>query len=236
MSAAGARSVRVDRAVAVHQHLVAQAHEEHRGHHRDVRNGPHHLERGPDRVGGGVSRPGDHAVGSPARPSSSRSRTVHHQVRARSKSTPLCRRRSWYSAANRSRSPSSNGLSRRAPERSTPSIAARAWTAGVTQDGEVRDPAAQHDVRGLEDAVVVPLGQDDVTPVGHGEVEQVVLEHQRRDGVAARDLEPVEQGVPVDVLVEQRERGRDLARRVLVQAPASVVARSRSPSCRSRSR
>ena len=99
--------------------------------------------------------------------------------------------------------------------------------AGVPQDGEVRDPAAQHDVRGLEDAVVVTLGQDDVTPVGHGEVEQLVLEHQRRDRVAARDLEPVEQGVPVDVLVEQRERGRDLARRVLVQATAKRGERGR---------
>ena len=98
---------------------------------------------------------------------------------------------------------------------------------GVAQDGEVRDPAAQHDVRGLEDAVVVPLGQDDVPPVGHGEVEQVVLEHQRRDHVAARDLEPVQQGVTVDVLVEQRERGRDLARRVLVQASAKRGERGR---------
>ena len=49
--------------------------------------------------------------------------------RARSRSTPLCWRRAWYSAPNRSRSSPSLGLTTRAPARSTPSIAARAWMA-----------------------------------------------------------------------------------------------------------
>ena len=55
--------VRVDRAVAVDEHLVLQAHEEHRGDDRDPRHGLHDLQRRPDGVGGGVHRARHHAVG-----------------------------------------------------------------------------------------------------------------------------------------------------------------------------
>src|SRR5690606_10701173 len=55
--------VRVDRAVAVDQYLVGQAHEEHRGDDRGVRGGLDDLEGGPDGRRGGVHGPGHHAGG-----------------------------------------------------------------------------------------------------------------------------------------------------------------------------
>ena len=65
--------------------------------------------------------------------------------------------------------------------------------AGLAEDRQVGDPAAQQDVGGPEDPVVVALGQHDVPAVGDGQVDQLVLEHQRRHRVGAGDLEPVEQ-------------------------------------------
>ncbi len=58
--------VGVDRAVAVHQHPIGQAHEEHAGDQPQAQD----LERGPDRVRGGVRRARHHAVGHAG---------VHHQ-------------------------------------------------------------------------------------------------------------------------------------------------------------
>ena len=52
----------------------------------------------------------------------------------------------------------------------------------------------------------------------------LVLEHQRGDRVGAGHLEPVEQHVAVDVLGEQGQRRRDLARRLLVQPARHVSA------------
>ena len=60
------RRVRDDRAVAVDQHPVGQAHEEHAG---DDRRRPGAVlmisNAGPDGVRRGVRRAGDHAVGEP---------------------------------------------------------------------------------------------------------------------------------------------------------------------------
>ena len=141
--------------------------------------------------------------------------------RARSRSIPLCLRRSWYAAANRPRSSGSVGLSSVAAEMSTPSRAGPLLDlAGLAEDRQVGDATPQHRVGGLEDPVVVALGQHDVAPVADGPVDELVLEHQRRHRPRTRDLEPVEQHVAVDALVEQRQGGGHLARRVLVQPAA----------------
>src|SRR3954470_1793514 len=58
------------RTVAIHEDLVLQAHEEHRGDHRDTGDGSDDLERGADGVGGGVRGPRHHSVGEPE---------LHHQ-------------------------------------------------------------------------------------------------------------------------------------------------------------
>ena len=146
---------------------------------------------------------------------------------ARSRSMPLWLRRAWYSAANRSRSSvveraQQPGVGEVDAQHRGPSLP----PARVAQDREVGDLAAQQDVGGQEDPVVVALGEHDVAPVGDGEVEQLVLEHQRRHGLAAGDLEPVEQRVAVDVLVEQRQGRGDLAGRVLVRADPGPTSRA----------
>ena len=64
---------------------------------------------------------------------------------------------------------------------------------------------------------------------------QLVLEHQRRHRVGAGHLEPVEQRVAVDVLVEQRQGGGDLAGRALVEPAADRwSAPTSSRGCRGR--
>ena len=114
--------------------------------------------------------------------------------RARSRSMPLCLRRSWYAAANRPRSSGSVGLSSASgrevdAEQAGPLLD----LAGLAEDRQVGDPAAQQGVGGLEDPVVVALGQHDVAPVADGLVDELVLEHQRGHRARAGDLEPVEQ-------------------------------------------
>ena len=59
------RRVGHHRAVAVGEHPIGQAHQEHARHRRDAGLGLDDLERGPDRVRGGVRGAGDHAVGDP---------------------------------------------------------------------------------------------------------------------------------------------------------------------------
>ena len=219
----GSGRVGVDRAVAVDQHLVAQAHEEHRRDHRDVGQ-PCAPPRAPAGSCGRwcARRPDTMPSASPSStimvPKYDTSMTMS---RARSRSMPLCLRRSWYAAANRPRSSGSVGLSSRAAD----DVDAQQGgplldLAGLAQDREVGDPAAQHGVGGLEDAVVVALGQHDVPPVADGQVDELVLEHQRRHRSRAGHLEPVEQDVAVDPLVEQRQCGRHLAGRLLLQPAA----------------
>ena len=150
---------------------MAQAHEEHRGDHGDLGHGPDDLEGRPDGVGRGVRRSGHHAVGQArARPSGSRSRRRPRRCRSRaSRSIPLWLRRAWYSAANRSRSSSSNGLSSRARDRSTPSIAARrsTWRGSPRM---VRSATLRRNRMSAawQDPVVVALGQHDVAAVADG--------------------------------------------------------------------
>ena len=64
---AARRRVRVDRAVAVDEHAVGEAHEEHAGDDRDARARLDDLERRPDRLRGRVRGAGDHPVGHPER-------------------------------------------------------------------------------------------------------------------------------------------------------------------------
>ncbi len=82
---------------------------------------------------------------------------------------------------------------------------------------------------GAQHPLVVALGQHDPLRVARGALDEVVLEHQRRDDVAAGHAEAVEQVVGVDVPVEQRERGLDLARRVAVSRPRTALERGRRP-------
>jgi hypothetical protein len=84
---------------------------------------------------------------------------------------------------------------------------------GVTQQREPHHASAQELVCGSQDPVLLALRQDDVLVRGPRPVEQLVLEHERRDDVAGGDLEAVEQLCAVNVLVEQAEGGLDLARR-----------------------
>ena len=97
----------------------------------------------------------------------------------------------------------------------------------LPEDREVGDVARDQRGRGAQDAVVVPLGKHDVLALAARALEQVVLEHERRDHVGARDLEPVEQRRAVDMLLEQRERGVALALRLGRQTAPRVPDRDR---------
>ena len=102
---------------------------------------------------------------------------------------PLCVRSSAYSSANWSHSSLVRGLSTVAADRSTPSSAARARICGLlAEDGQVGHAALQQAAGRRQDAVVVALGQHDVLAVRAGPVEQLVLEHQRRDHRRDRDI------------------------------------------------
>ena len=59
--------MRIDGAVAVDEHLIGQAHQEHARHDRDVRARLDQLERGPDRLRGRVRRARHHPVDHPQR-------------------------------------------------------------------------------------------------------------------------------------------------------------------------
>ena len=97
---------------------------------------------------------------------------------------------------------------------STPSRAARRVPRLVAEQREIATLAPQQDLGRPQDPLVGALRQHDVPPVVARAVDQRVLEHQRRHRGRRRDLEPLEQRLAVDVVLEQRERRRDLARRV----------------------
>ena len=61
---------------------------------------------------------------------------------------------------------------------------------GVAEQRQIRDLATEQGVGRPDDALLFPLGQHDVATLGPGTVEQLVLEHQRRDDIAARNVEP----------------------------------------------
>src|SRR5699024_9539871 len=92
----------------------------------------------------------------------------------------------------------------------------------VAGDRQVGHVAPHEAAGGVEDAVVVALGQDDVAPVGAGALEQLVLEHLRGHHVGAVDAEPVEQLFGVDVLLHEAQRGLDLAPGAGVDAAPGV--------------
>ena len=160
--------VRVDGAVAVDEHAVGQAHEEHARDDRDARPRLDELERRPDRVPrscGWRRRPSRRRAR--ARPSACRSsETSVTMSRAASSVTPLCARRCAYSCAKRSRSSASCGSRRARREMSRPSRRRGARTsAGSPSSVSVDDVAAQQHVGGAQDALVGALGQHDVPAV-----------------------------------------------------------------------
>ncbi len=82
---------------------------------------------------------------------------------------------------------------------------------GVAEDGQVHHVAAEQHLGGPEDPLVLALGEHDALAVGPGALEQLVLEHQRGDALGARHLDTRFQDAGVDVLLEHRQRGLDLA-------------------------
>ena len=59
----------------------------------------------------------------------------------------------------------------------------------LAEDREVGDAALEHRRRRAEHAVVVALGQHDAAAVGARALDQLVLEHERRDDGRAREPE-----------------------------------------------
>ena len=141
--------------------------------------------------------------------------------RARSTVIPLCARACAYAVANRSTSSGSCG------EMTVASIEIETERRGpgadlvlLAEQGQVGDPAAEQDRRGLEDPVVGALGQHDVLAVGAGALHQLVLEHQRRAHLRRRDVDRGEQRGLVDLLGEQPPGRLDLVGGVLGHRPA----------------
>ena len=114
------------------------------------------------------------------------------------------------------------------PMRSTPSIAARACARQRVSPRRVRSATLRRSrmsaARRMRSSS--PSGSTMCRRSATRAVDQLVLEHQRRHGLGAGHLEPVEQRLAVDVLVEQRQRGGDLARRVLVEPTADRLERA----------
>ena len=188
-----ARRVRVDGAVAVDEHAVGEAHQEHAGDDRDARARLDQLERRADRLRGRVRGAGDHPVDHPQRD--------HHRPEVgdvgrprrgpASTVTPLCARRCAYSCAKRSTSSGSVGSSdvravevepeprrpRRAPRPRAPS------SVSSTTRRRSRMSAAR------STRSSVPSGSTMCRPAAARAVEQRVLEHQRRDRLRARDVD-----------------------------------------------
>ena len=143
------------------------------------------LEARPDRVRGGVRGAGDHAVGQ-AQLDHQRAEVGDvgdHVARLVDRDAPCARAGARTPARTAPAAPASRGSSDRcAPSRSSAQPGRRAAHAVlVAEQGQVDDVAAQQDLRRAQDPLVGALGQDDVAPVGARAVEQLVLEHHRRD-------------------------------------------------------
>ena len=107
--------------------------------------------------------------------------------RARSRSMPLCLRRSCVRRGEPlAQLRVGRGRAAVAAEMSTPEQPRRAAGSPRLSPSSVRSatPRRSSDVGGLQDPLVVALGQHDVPAVGDGPVDQLVLEHQRRDRAA----------------------------------------------------
>ena len=144
------------------------------------------LEGGTDRVRRGVGGAGDHPVGEPE--------LDHHRAevgrvgdRVRSladRDRPCAHAAVRTPARSAARSTSSNGLSTSAAETSSPSAIARDRTSNGSPRIVRRATPRDSRCRGrAEDAVVVAFREDDVLVRGSSPLQQVVLEHQRRDHV-----------------------------------------------------
>jgi hypothetical protein len=79
------------------------------------------------------------------------------------------------------------------------------------EDRQVGHPALQQPPRGLEDAVVLALGQHDALAVRPCPVEQLVGEHLRGDDRRDRNRQLLKQFRGVDIGVDQSQRRVDLA-------------------------
>ena len=136
--------------------------------------------------------------------------------RARSRVIPLWARAAAYVCAKRSTSSGSVGETTRAASRSRPEgRPAGAHLRLVAEQGQVGDAAAQQDVGGLEDAVVLALGEHDVLAVRAGALHELELEHQRRAHLGRRDVDGPQQRGLVDALGEEAARRLDLVARAL---------------------
>jgi len=83
----------------------------------------------------------------------------------------------------------------------------------ITEDGQIRHPTLQQPAGRLEDAVVVTLWEHDPLAVRAGPLQQPILKHLRRGHSRDRNRQLRQQITDVDVFVDQRERGVDLALR-----------------------
>ena len=134
--------------------------------------------------------------------------------RARSRVMPLWARRSAYVCAKRSTSSGScGGDDARVVEVEAERGASGAHGVLVAEQGEVGDTAPQQDVGGLEDAVVLALGQHDVAAVRSRTLHELELEHQRGAHLGRRDVDGSQQGGLVDALGEEAAGGLDLVAR-----------------------
>ena len=168
--------VRDDRAVAVGEHPVGQAHQEDAGHRRHVGQGLDDLECGPHGVRGGVRGAGHHAV----------DHVVVHQHGAEVRDVvddlaglldgdalALAQFRVLFGELVAQLA----GL--RVEHRGRRQVDAEFGCAGpdlglVAEDRQVGHPALQQPARRLEDAVVVALGEHDALAVRPGPVQQLV--------------------------------------------------------------
>ena len=195
--------VGVDRAVAVDEHAVGEAHEEHGRHDRDARPRLDDLERRADRVRGRVRGAGDHAVGEPeVHHHRAEVGDVLHQVARLVDGDALvgAQPRVLGGEAVHVASGSRGRDDRRASQMSRPSSPARARTS-CSSPRIVRSHTSprQQSGGGAQDAVVVPSGSTMCRVRRARAVDEVVLEHQRGDHVRARDVEHREQRGRVDV-------------------------------------
>ena len=85
----------------------------------------------------------------------------------------------------------------------------------VAEQDELGDAAAQQDVGGLEDAVVLALGQHDVAAVRSGPLHELELEHQRRAHLGRRHVDGPQQASAWSTRSEKRRRAVSILLREL---------------------
>ena len=200
--------MRVDGAVAVDQHAVGQAHEEHARDDRDARARLDQLERRADRLRRRVGRAGDHPVGHPERDH----QRAEVRRRRRRRRAPGRRSRPCARAAARTRARSARelrvaGSSTLRGGESTPIRARGAAHLRLrAQQGELDDAAAAaaSPPRAAR-ARPSPSGSTMCRALRPRAVEQRVLEHQRRHRARARPRRAGEQ-------LPRRPRGPRTAR------------------------